>query len=173
MNNNNSDREMADASSAAAAAPEDVVRGLIVLARQLVDQGKPSQALEAVVMAMKTTGGEAAVLQILQRARELYRSKLQTSSDADQLASLFAQCAIAEAQPATGPVPPLSPSRSRITSAPGVVPDVYGTSILAETGRTQIVLDAFADGSSFICLQCGGLVSMNRRDEHYAYWCQL
>ncbi|KAL9259033.1 hypothetical protein AKJ16_DCAP26654 [Drosera capensis] len=168
MNNYNSDMEMADAST-----PEAAVRGLIVLARQLVDQGKPSQALQAVVMAMKTTGGEAAVLQILQRARELYRSKLQTSSDADQLASLFAQCAIAEAQPATGPVPPLSPSTSSITSAPGVVPDVYGTSILAETGRTQIVLDAFADGSSFICLQCGGLVSANRRDEHYAYWCQL
>ncbi|GMY28715.1 hypothetical protein FCV25MIE_23957 [Fagus crenata] len=34
----------------------------------------------------------------------------------------------------------------------------HGTSILAETGRAQVVLDAFSDGSSFICLQCGVLL---------------
>jgi hypothetical protein len=43
--------------------------------------------------------------------------------------------------------------------------------ILAESGRKQIILDAFADGSSFICLKCGGLFSTSRKDEHLTYWC--
>ena len=100
-------------------------------------------------MAMRTRGGDEAVFQSLYRAREVYRIRIQENTAVDQLASLFAECAIAEA----------------------VAPDAHGTSILAETGRMQIVLDAFSDGSSFICLQCGGLVSNHRKEEHYAFWC--
>ncbi|XP_057973617.1 uncharacterized protein LOC131161694 [Malania oleifera] len=143
------------------------VRELLTLARQLINQGKPSHALQAVVMAMRSKGGEDAVFQALHRARELYQNKLQASAAADQLASLFAECAIAEAQPLTSNEPSLCD-----TVGPSVAPDAHETSILAETGRTQIVLDAFSDGSSFICLQCGGLVSNHRKDEHYAYWCR-
>ncbi|PON65032.1 hypothetical protein PanWU01x14_119490 [Parasponia andersonii] len=138
---------------------------LLTLARQLINQGKPSQALQAVVMAMRTGGGDEAVFRSLHRARELYRSRLQENVAADQLASLFAECAIAEAQPLK------SELLSNNVGDSWVVPDAHGNSILAETGRMQIVLDAFSDGSSFICLQCGGLVSNHRRDEHYAYWC--
>ncbi|GAB2293801.1 hypothetical protein Dimus_028014 [Dionaea muscipula] len=172
MDGSTSDMEMMEipgTSNTTAGDPNDVVKGLLSWARRLVDQGKPSQALQAVVMAMKTSGGEAAVFQILQRARELYRNKLQASADADQLASLFAQCAIAEAQPFEQ-----TPSPSPASAAEEVAHDAYGgTSILAETGRKQIVLDAFSDGSSFICLQCGGLVNIHRKDVHDAYWCQL
>lgn len=116
-------------------------------------------------MAARTRGGDEAVVQSLQRARELYRSRLQESTAVDQLASLFAECAIAEAQPSK------PESSADNVSGSSVGPDAHGTSILAETGRMQIVLDAFSDGSSFICLQCGGLVSNHRKDEHYAYWC--
>lgn len=121
--------------------------------------------LEQVVMAARTRGGDEAVVQSLQRARELYRSRLQDSTAVDQLASLFAECAIAEAQPSK------PESSADNVSGSSVGSDAHGTSILAETGRMQIVLDAFSDGSSFICLQCGGLVSNHRKDEHYAYWC--
>ncbi|KAJ8751830.1 hypothetical protein K2173_026024 [Erythroxylum novogranatense] len=38
------------------------------------------------------------------------------------------------------------------------------------THMMQIALDAVRAGSSIICLQCGGLVSNLRKDEHYAYW---
>ncbi|XP_021903334.1 uncharacterized protein LOC110818692 [Carica papaya] len=145
---------------------DDGVKELLSLARQLLNQGKPSQALQAVVMAMRSQGGDSAVLQSLQRARELYISKLQANSAVDQLASLFAECAIAEAEPSK----PESPICCN-TGIPSVASDAHGISILAETGRTQIVLDAFSDGSSFICLKCGGLVSNHRKEEHYAYWC--
>ncbi|KAM7517043.1 hypothetical protein LguiA_006626 [Lonicera macranthoides] len=181
----------------------DVVRGFLTLARQLIDQGKPSQALQAgiwnltsvklnlenskyktylswlhdplyslpscldnVVMATRTKGGDEAVIQSLSRARELYRNKIQASTDADELASLFAECAIAEALPSNSE----SSSQSSTVSQP-IEPDVRGNSILTETGRKQIMLDAFSDGSSFVCLQCGGLVSNHRREEHYAFWC--
>lgn len=157
------DREMRE--SEGETQGRDVGWELLSMARHLIDQGKPSQALQAVVMATRANGGDQAVLEFLQRARELYRSKLQSTSAVEQLASLFAECAIAEAQP-LGANP-----RSATASGPSIEPDAQGNSILAETGRNQIVLDAFADGSSFICLQCGGLVSNQRRDEHYAYWC--
>ena len=114
---------------------------------------------------MRTDGGDEAVFRSLHRARELYKSRLQENVAVDQLASLFAECAIVEAQPLRGEVPPDN------VDSQWVAPDAHGTSILAETGRTHIVLDAFSDGSSFICLQCGGLVSNQRKDEHYAYWC--
>ncbi|KAJ7966585.1 2-methoxy-6-polyprenyl-1,4-benzoquinol methylase [Quillaja saponaria] len=143
----------------------DVVRELLTLARQLINQGKPSQALEAVVVAVKTKGGDEAVFESLHRARELYKSRLQENAAVDQLASLFAECAIAEAQP----IKPESSADN--TAGPSFTPDTRENSILAETGRMKIVLDAFSDGSSFICLQCGGLVSNHRKDEHYAYWC--
>ncbi|GFP84514.1 hypothetical protein PHJA_000595300 [Phtheirospermum japonicum] len=153
---NCSDADMMEAEAtpqpvASSADPNDV-RNLLTMARQLIDQGKPSQALQAVVMAMKMQGGEEAVSLALNRAREMYINKVQANSAAEELASLFAECAIAEAIP-------LQPGLSlqhKIDDHP-IEPDPRGTSILAETGRKQVVLDAFSDGSSFVCLRCGGL----------------
>ncbi|XP_076917155.1 uncharacterized protein LOC143577109 [Bidens hawaiensis] len=156
----------APATSPAPPPPEcssiDAVRGLLTVARQLIEQGKPSEALQAVVTAMRTKGGETAALQALNRAKELYRNKIHETSAADELASLFAECAIAESLHEI-PEPPPGP--------PPLEPEATGTSILAETGRKQVVIDAFSDGSSFVCQQCGGLVGNDRKDEHYAFWC--
>ncbi|KAK4428900.1 hypothetical protein Salat_1189900 [Sesamum alatum] len=173
MNCGDTDMMEAEAAAPSPAPPQAVgvgsdpndVRNLLAMARQLVDQGKPSQALQAVVMAMKIQGGDEAVSQALSRARELYINKVQASAAADQLASLFAECAIAEAIPSQ---PQLSQHKMDDHSTE---PDPQGTSILAETGRKQVVLDAFSDGSSFVCLQCGGLVSNHRKEEHFAFWC--
>ncbi|XP_020234157.1 uncharacterized protein LOC109814199 [Cajanus cajan] len=166
------DSEMVEAEApsqpqASSSGQNDAVRDLLTLARHLITQGKPSQALQAVVVAMKSRGGDEAVFQSLHRARELYRNRLQENAAVDQLASLFAECAIAEAQPVM--IEP--PANSNISSPLSTTPDAHGTSILAESGRMQVVLDAVSDGSSFICLKCGGLVSNHRKDEHYAYWC--
>ncbi|XP_021661914.2 uncharacterized protein LOC110651030 isoform X2 [Hevea brasiliensis] len=122
-----------------------------------------SKRLEQVVVAIRTKGGDEAVFQSLNHARELYRNRLQENTAIDQLAAVFAECAIAEVQPSEVEPLPLN------VGGPSL--DVHANSILADTGRMQIVLDAFSDGSNFICLQCGGLVSNHRRDEHYAYWC--
>lgn len=105
-------------------------------------------------MAMKGTRGEAGAFEALNRAKEVYMNKM-NENNVDELASLFAECAIAEALP----------------SISNWEPDGGGTSILTESGRKQVMVDAFSDGSSFVCLQCGGLVSNNRKDEHLAFWC--
>ncbi|KAK8916732.1 hypothetical protein KSP39_PZI022250 [Platanthera zijinensis] len=142
---------------------------LLALARHLVTQGKPSLALQAVVMAMRSEGGEQAVLSTLNRAQELYINRLQANSAVDDLSSLFAECALAEARP-LNPVatpPPEQPEAVNPVSLAGVSEE----SILAKSGRMQIMVDAFSDGSSFICLKCGGLVSNHRKDEHFMYWC--
>ncbi|KAK9165801.1 hypothetical protein Scep_000992 [Stephania cephalantha] len=153
---------------------------LLDLARQLISEGKPSQALQAVVMATKSAGGDEAVVQTMSRARELYRNKLQANAAADELASLFAECAITEAQPPNFQSSPFNAAAQPMAmSLPSgamgqtmaTFTDLQESSILAKTGRKQIMLDAFSDGSSFICLQCGGLVSVHRKDEHVAYWC--
>ncbi|KAJ0925611.1 hypothetical protein HanRHA438_Chr04g0161631 [Helianthus annuus] len=91
----------------------EVVRGLLTVARQLIDQGKPSEALQAVLTAMKAKGVEAAALQALNRAKELYRNKIHETTAADELASLFAEFAIAESLQAI-PEPP-----STSNNAPG------------------------------------------------------
>ncbi|GLJ15104.1 hypothetical protein SUGI_0246850 [Cryptomeria japonica] len=145
------------------------IQSLLALARQKINEGSPSQALQAVVMALKAAGGESAVMHTLHRARELYSRRRESNLSADQLASLFAECAITEASP-NAPIRP-SPFNSNHMNAASLLADTSGTSILAENGRMQIVMDAFEDGSSFICLQCGGLVSNARKDEHIAYWC--
>ncbi|KAK9080211.1 hypothetical protein SSX86_001887 [Deinandra increscens subsp. villosa] len=142
----------------------EVATRLLTLARQLLDQGKPSKALQAVVMAIKGTGGEVAAFEALNRAKEVYTKKIYESNAADELASLFAECAIAEALP--------SISLSTPESSSNLEPDGgTGTSILTESGRKQAMVDAFSDGTSFVCLGCGGLVSNNRKDEHFAFWC--
>ncbi|KZV41648.1 hypothetical protein F511_25797 [Dorcoceras hygrometricum] len=185
---NCTDADMMEAEAAAAppqgaainSDPTDAVRNLLSMARQLLIQDKPSQALQAVVTATKLQGGDEAVSQALNRARELYINKVQASAAAAELASLFAECAIAEAIPSQHgtsfhkmyeAIPSQHGTSFHKMYDHSTEPVAQGTSILDETGRSQIVLDAWSDGSSFVCLQCGGLVSSQRRDEHFAFWC--
>ncbi|BAF07872.1 uncharacterized protein [Oryza sativa Japonica Group] len=151
--------------AAAAAAARGDGWSMLSRARVLLEEGKPSLALQAILLAIRSQGGEQALMQTLNRARELYRQRSQPSPSVDDLASLLAQCAIAESQ-STNTNPQQVPG-----SDPVMMLDSDEVCILAESGRKQIILDAFADGSSFICLKCGGLFSTSRKDEHLAYWC--
>ena len=47
-----------------------------------------------------------------------------------------------------------------------------GAPILMETGREDITSCALADGSSFVCERCGGVVPVARRLQHERFWCQ-
>uniref|UniRef100_A0A0D3F0Z0 C2HC zinc finger plants domain-containing protein n=1 Tax=Oryza barthii TaxID=65489 RepID=A0A0D3F0Z0_9ORYZ len=156
---------MAEQAPPPAAAAAAVARGdgwsMLSRARVLLEEGKPPKIL----LAIRSQGGEQALMQTLNRARELYRQRSQPSPSVDDLASLLAQCAIAESQ-STNTNPQQVPG-----SDPVMMLDSDEVCILAESGRKQIILDAFADGSSFICLKCGGLFSTSRKDEHLAYWC--
>ncbi|XP_057252066.1 uncharacterized protein LOC125494173 [Beta vulgaris subsp. vulgaris] len=117
--------------------------------------------------------GQEAVYDILQRARHLYRSSLKASAsaEADQLASLFADCVIAEAQH-IGTQPPSSPLPLRSSSPAPPSVSVSESDSYEKSGRKQIVLEAFSDGFSFICLRCGDLVRIHLKGEHYT-WCRI
>ncbi|OAE29355.1 hypothetical protein AXG93_4831s1140 [Marchantia polymorpha subsp. ruderalis] len=142
----------------------DGIASLLAMARQRINEGNPSLALQAVVIALRASGGERAVLQAFSSAREIYRTERVAIDPVDELSALFADCGITDIHsinfssnggPHTAtPVPSMQDldmmegNTSRIPiSAP----------ILAESGRLQVVMDASADGSSFVCLQCGGV----------------
>lgn len=138
-----------------------------------------------VVVALRTIGGEQAVLSALGRARDVYQNRSRTLEATDELTALFAQCAIATLPPSDLVVPSDDMAVETTTTATTMSSQVememmdqnnnhirgLGSSILAESGREQVVWDASADGSSFLCQQCGGVVSNLRRDEHFAHWC--
>ncbi|XP_024535966.1 uncharacterized protein LOC112348127 [Selaginella moellendorffii] len=164
-------------------------------ARRLISEGNPGLALQAVVTALRISAGEAEIVPALRRAHEEYLSQAKAAAVASDLSALFAEaCAIVEEasqkshnssdQAATTSTPTLAPTAAGMDFAmtengssssssqdhhshatPDLVP------ILAESGRMQVVVDASADGSSFVCRDCGGLVSSARRDEHFAFWC--
>jgi hypothetical protein len=43
--------------------------------------------------------------------------------------------------------------------------------ILQETGRESLTDCAVADGSSYVCMRCEGVVSAARREQHDQFWC--
>ena len=43
--------------------------------------------------------------------------------------------------------------------------------VLQMSGRGQVADDAAADGSSYTCLSCGGLVPHARAEAHAQMWC--
>lgn len=158
----------------------DAVSMLLATARLRISQGNPASALQAVITALNASGGERAVLQTLARARDVYRNRMNANAAADELASLFAECAIVEAD-SSFPLPSVSQQQEQppdlkfhplnSKDANSMEGCSNSAPILAESGRMQVVFDAFSDGSSFICLKCGGMVSNLRKDEHIAYWC--
>ena len=44
-------------------------------------------------------------------------------------------------------------------------------SILAQSGRGQVLIDASSDGSSVVCPYCGQLIALKRFLFHKSYWC--
>lgn len=134
------------------------------------------------VIALRASGGERAVLQALGRAREMYRTKREANEAVDELSALLAECGLATDLPANSTASSRVGSSAVASVAPAEVqevdmvehnPGLYQSSapILAESGRLQVVMDASSDGSSFVCVQCGGVVSNQRKDEHFTFWC--
>ncbi|RVW99939.1 hypothetical protein CK203_024783 [Vitis vinifera] len=107
-----------------------------------------------VVMAMRTRGGDEAIFQSLHRARELYRNRLQANAAADQLACLFAECAIAEVEPCNA-----EPSPHDVMVA---VSSVYNVEVLLaiiakmSTMHTGVAKSDFAGYLVFLAALCSG-----------------
>ncbi|CAI5477580.1 unnamed protein product [Closterium sp. Yama58-4] len=92
---------MANPSFQGGASPHGLdVRGMLQLARQRVDEGQPSAALQLIIAVLRAQGGEAAVLAALTRARAMHhnqRQMQQLQQGADDITALLARCAIGSA----------------------------------------------------------------------------
>eukprot|EP00270_Netrium_digitus_P000146 TRINITY_DN10164_c0_g1_i2.p1 TRINITY_DN10164_c0_g1~~TRINITY_DN10164_c0_g1_i2.p1 ORF type:complete len:271 (-),score=74.67 TRINITY_DN10164_c0_g1_i2:202-1014(-) len=92
---------MDEASEATRCAPlqlsESNMAHLLTFARQRIEAGQPAEALQAIVAVLQAQGGQGAVLAALHRARVLHQSDMAASRASDELAALFAQCALADA----------------------------------------------------------------------------
>jgi hypothetical protein len=111
-------------------------------AKQLINSGQPSKGLELVVDAIRKTRGENAILEVLDQAKEEARKNgYLTKEEFSELQN----------------------------SLEGT--DSVQEPILSERGKTQIMRDAYADGSSFICRRCGALVAVKRKQSHDTCWC--
>ncbi|EEF36809.1 conserved hypothetical protein [Ricinus communis] len=104
------------------------------------------ECLLQVVMAMRTKGGNEAVFQSLHRLVSCIKTGCKRAPLLIDLLLCFAECAIVEAHPSK-----TEPSAHNV-DGPSVPLDAHENFILAETESMLIVLDAFSDGSSFICL---------------------
>ncbi|CAI5511015.1 unnamed protein product [Closterium sp. Naga37s-1] len=76
------------------------VRGMLQLARQRVDEGQPSAALQLIIAVLRAQGGEAAVLTALTQARAMHHNQQQMQQlqqGTDDITALLARCAIGSA----------------------------------------------------------------------------
>lgn len=133
--------------------------------------GKPIAALQELLRITREVGGCDAQAQVIQRAIEAFsQGHVENTQD---IAALLAQCNLditgqsqqhAEEQNVDIDVMQTDPQH------PAAMGKDEPRPILAESGREGITDAAMSDGSSFLCQQCGGVVSRSRESQHHL-WC--
>jgi len=164
-------------------------------ASEKVQEGRPREALEALILVIQGLYGNHAVLPMLHHARQRFTADLTASHGAgaggdvnmDQITALLSRVCLTisndgagsgsreseanalseSAHPSGGAIPPQpSPPMPPGTHAQAEPPQM----LLAERGREGIVQAALADGSSFVCVHCGGVYALTRQAT-YHMWC--
>lgn len=119
---------------------------LIAGAYKNIDEQQPGQALEKVLEVLrKTKCSEQSIMALMDKAKTDYD--------------------VSHHQPINVRVEADSPQLKTLLGT--------GESILAEggLGRENIILDAAADASSYMCPNCRSLISVKRWDAHISIWC--
>lgn len=120
----------------------EAVRTLLRLSETRVREGRGEEALAAVLHAVRLTRGEDAIMDVLDQAKQRAEARLEAEVDR--------QIAVA---------------REMCTEL------LQQESLLHELGDEDLLRQAFEDGSSVVCRQCGGLVSAARWEAHKTTWC--
>ena len=122
---------------------EKVVGMLLDHTRSKISEGSKEDALAALLHAIRISSGEDSIIRILDQAKKRV--------DDDYA---------------------LRGHSSAVTNAANAIRRILEQdSFLSERGEEDILRDAFEDGSSIICQQCGGLVSQARWEAHRNSWC--
>ncbi len=117
---------------------------LVESARNLMAKGKVGDAFALLLHSIRLTRGEDAILQVLDSVKKKF--------EVDVLSDEMNGVSLAEAEAAMDLL-------------------INEDTILKEQGMEDILSDAFEDGSSVVCKNCGGLIAKHRWSDHVMYWC--
>ena len=126
-----------------------LVASLLQASRENISAGEPSKALEHVIQAIRLTHGEEAILKLIDAAKAAARRDIDKQIAAQTEEELMRQA--------------MEASR-RLAKQSSLLADMGD-------GSEVILQQAFQDGSSVICAQCGGLVPRVRWEAHRDKWC--
>lgn len=128
------------------------------LARVKLAEGKGPEALQIVMQVIRATKGDAAMFDTLNRMKHQIDQHEAAEAGANQLcAQLEESCFIDE---------------DSIEEAERLCRILENQdTILSERGQEDILRDAFEDGSSVVCTNCGDLISRARWRAHLDKWC--
>lgn len=121
----------------------EAVEMLLNITRSRIEESNPEQALAALLHAVRITRGESAIIGVLSEARR------RATAEIDQQ------------------VMRESYEQAKRVSEELMRQDTF----LSERGEEEILKDAFEDGSSLVCMKCGGLVAKARWESHSQFWC--
>ncbi|KAJ1425267.1 hypothetical protein B484DRAFT_451165 [Ochromonadaceae sp. CCMP2298] len=119
------------------------VEKLLTLSRDEIAGENPQQALAAVLHAVRLTQGEDAIIQVLNQAKSRAEAAIDQQVQQERLDEAYKISTLLLQQ----------------------------DTILSESGDQCILRDAFEDGSSVLCTNCGGLVARVRWESHSQLWC--
>jgi hypothetical protein len=140
-NNSNSNSSQSSSSSSSSSKDMELI---INAAKDLIHQGKTNDAFAVLLHAIKLTRGEDAILEVLDSVKQRHEIDL-LSKDVDAV---------------------------NLREVYKVMDELMeADTLLKEQGCENILTEAFEDGSSVVCRNCGGLIAKTRWSDHVMYWC--
>jgi hypothetical protein len=124
--------------------PNDKAVELLLLeTRKSIADENPNEALSSLLEAIRISQGEEAIMGILDAAKK--RAAEEIDSDEGMMHAAVKMSMYLQND---------------------------DSSLLYQNGRTDILRDAFEDGSSVVCPSCGSLVPRARAEIHSKFWCE-
>jgi len=121
----------------------EAVRMLLKVARSKIEDAEPTDALSALLHAIRLTRGEEAIVGVLEMAKRQAEIEAGCKEDSLLVARRMAVLLVSD-----------------------------DSTMLYERGDEHILRQAFEDGSSVVCKSCNALVPRSRFTQHQLYWCE-
>lgn len=132
---------------------------IIALARTKLSNGDGTAALQMVMEVIRLTKGEAAVFETMNEMKRQIQAKEDMAAGMDVLCAQMEEDLLIDDQTCLAEAERIC----RILESQ--------QTILLENGNEDILRDAFEDGSSLVCANCGDLVARSRWRQHRDKWC--
>lgn len=130
---------------------------LLSIARDKLNRGCGDEALSIVMEVIRATKGDEAVMATLDSMKQRLQDK-ELQSNIDRMCNKLEE--------------DLYIDDECILEADRLCQHLeQQDTLLLEKGREDILRDAFQDGSSIVCVNCGDLIARNRWKQHKDMWC--